>query len=288
MNFDDYEKTYANIYAEFAEEVRFILKAAIKKTEGLPRLQSSKARGKEVTSLKLKLEERGLLASERIESEIKDLSGVRLIFYTNTDVDRFLRSELIPDTIDVDWQETRIHHPTDDNEQQRYQAIHYTVSMSKEHMALPEYEQYEGMRCEIQIQTVLSHAWAETYHDMIYKARGNQGFGTRARQALDKRMKKIMDDYLRPAGYEFQKVQYDHERLMQGKALFDRGAIETLESCDNNNERHAILLTIAEHVIPNYDDIAGVYPEIRRALETAKQSLSKPRPAISLGVHPKP
>jgi len=271
MKFDDYEKTYVSTYAEFAEVVRFLLKDAIAKTEGLPRLQSTKARGKEVTSLKLKLEERGLLESERIESEMKDLAGVRLIFYTNTDVDRFLNSGLIPDNFNVDWKETRIHHPTDDNDQQRYQAIHYTVLLSAKHAALPEYKKFKGMRCEVQIQTILNHAWAETYHDMIYKARGSQGFGTDARQALDKRMKKIMDDYLRPAGYEFQKVQHDYERLMQGKALFDRGTIETLESCDNNNERHEILSTLAEHVIPNYDDIGGVYPEIRLALETAVQ-----------------
>src|SRR6266581_2909357 len=272
MKFDDYEKTYVSTYAEFAEVVRFLLKDAIAKTEGLPRLQSTKARGKEVTSLKLKLEERGLLESERIESEMKDLAGVRLIFYTNTDVDRFLNSGLIPDNFNVDWKETRIHHPTDDNDQQRYQAIHYTVLLSAKHAALPEYKKFKGMRCEVQIQTILNHAWAETYHDMIYKARGSQGFGTDARQALDKRMKKIMDDYLRPAGYEFQKVQHDYERLMQGKALFDRGALETLESCDNNNERHEILSTLAEHVIPNYDDIGAVYPEIRRALETAVQA----------------
>src|SRR5260370_25184917 len=127
------------------------------------------------------------------------------------------------------------------------------------------------MRCEVQIQTILNHAWSETQHD-FYKDRGSQGFGKGARQALDRRMQKIMDDYLRPAGYEFQKVQHDYERLMQGKALFDRGALETLESCDNNNERHRTLSTIAEHVIPNYDDIRGVYPEIRRALETAVQA----------------
>jgi ppGpp synthetase/RelA/SpoT-type nucleotidyltranferase len=272
MKFDDYEKTYVSSYTEFAEVVRSLLEDAIAETEGLPRLQSAQARGKGVTSLKRKLEERGLLASERIESEIKDLAGVRLIFYTNTDVDRFLNSGLIPDTFDIDRQEVRIHHPTDDNDQRRYQAIHYTVSLSGKHTALPKYKKFKGMRCEIQIQTVLNHAWAETHHDMIYKARGSQGFGTDAQQALDKRMKKIMDDYLRPAGYEFQKVQHDYERLMQGKALFDRGAIETLESCDNNNERHEILSTLAEHVIPNYDDIGGVYPEIRRALETAVQA----------------
>jgi ppGpp synthetase/RelA/SpoT-type nucleotidyltranferase len=236
MKIDDYENSYVSTYTEFAEVVRFLLKDAIAKTEGIPRLQSTKSRGKEVTSLKLKLAERGLLASERIESETKDLAGVRLIFYTNTDIDRFLNSGLIPYTYDVDWKETRIHHPTDDNDQQRYQAIHYTVSLSEQHTALPEYKKFKGMRCEIQIQTILNHAWAETYHDMLYKARGSQGFGTDAQQALDKRMKKIMDDYLRPAGYEFQKVLHDYERFMQGKALFDRGTIETLESCDNNKE----------------------------------------------------
>jgi hypothetical protein len=30
---------------------------------------------------------------------------------------------------------------------------------------------------------------------------------------------KIMNDYLLPAGYEFQKVQHDFQRLMQGEAL---------------------------------------------------------------------
>ena len=272
MKFDDYEKTYVSTYTDFAEIVRSLLEDAIEKTEGVPRLQSTQARGKDVTSLKRKLEERGLLASERIESEIKDLAGVRLIFYTNTDVDRFLRLELIPDTFDVDWEETRVHHPTDDNDQQRYQAIHYTVLLSEKHTALSAYKKFKGMRCEIQIQTILNHAWSETQHDMVYHARDSQGFGTRAMQALDKRLKKIMDDYLRPAGYEFQKVQHDYERLMQGKALFDRGALETLESCDSNNERYEILSTIAEYVIPNYDDIRAVYPEIRRALETAVQA----------------
>lgn len=269
MHFDDYEKTYASIYTEFAELVRSLLEDAIKKTEGVPRPQSKQARGKDITSLKRKLEERGLLASERIESEIKDLAGVRLIFYTNTDVDRFLRTELIPDLFDVDWKEVRVHHPTDDNDQRRYQGFHYTVLLSEKQKALPEYEQFKGMRCEIQIQTILNHAWSETQHDMVYHAKDNPGFGGRAIQALDKRLKKIMDEYLRPAGYELQKVQHDYERLMQGKALFDRGALETLEHCGNNNERHEILSTLAEHVIPNYDDIKAVYPEIRRALETA-------------------
>jgi hypothetical protein len=133
---------------------------------------------------------------------------------------------------------------------------------------LPQYQCFHGLRCEIQIQAILNHAWAETHHDLVYKARGSPGYGTAARDALDKRLKKVMDEYLRPAGYEIQKAQHDHERLMQGKLLFERGALEELERCNNNNERHELLASIAEYVIPNYDDHASVYPEIRKALES--------------------
>jgi ppGpp synthetase/RelA/SpoT-type nucleotidyltranferase len=266
MNFDDYQNAYIGIYTEFADAVRSIVKDAISTATGLPRLQSSKARGKTATSLKFKLQERSLLDSTCIEDEIKDLAGVRLIFYTNTDVNQFLSSRLIPETFTVYWKETRIHYPTAENEQQRYQAFHYTVSLSDKHAALPEYSKFSGMRCEIQIQTVLNHAWAETYHDMVYKARESPGFGTGTKQALDKRMKKIMDDYLRPAGYDFEKVQQDYERLIQGKELFDRDPIETLDRCDNNNQRHELLSRFADQVIPHYDDIRAEFPQIRRAL----------------------
>jgi ppGpp synthetase/RelA/SpoT-type nucleotidyltranferase len=280
MNFDDYQNAHIDVYTEFADAVRSIVKEAISTATEPPRLQSSKARGKTAASLKFKLQDRGLLDSMCIEVEIKDLAGVRLIFYTNTDVNHFLGSRLIPETFTVDWKETRIHHPTDENDQQRYQAFHYTILLKDSHTALPEYSKFRGMRCEIQIQTVLNHAWAETYHDMVYKARESPGFGTGAKQSLDRRMKKIMDDYLRPAGYDFEKVQHDYERLTQGKALFDRGPLETLEKCGNNNERHQILSTFADHVIPNYDDIRAVFPQICRALTDAVRAARDTEPTL--------
>jgi len=68
MKFDDYEQTYASTYTEFAELVRFLLEDAIKKTEGVPRPQSTQARGKDVTSLKRKLKELRMRDYE-VESE---------------------------------------------------------------------------------------------------------------------------------------------------------------------------------------------------------------------------
>jgi ppGpp synthetase/RelA/SpoT-type nucleotidyltranferase len=266
MNFDEYEKKYQTWYTEFAGVVRDILAKAINGAESVPRPQSIQYRAKEASHLKPKLGARGLLESSSIEDEIKDLAGVRLIFDTNTDVDRFLNSRLIPENFEVHRDQTRIHHPTEENAKQRYQGIHYTVSLNDARTALAEYAKFKGLRCEIQIQTILIHAWAETSHDITYKRFEGKGFGQRAMASIEARLTKIMDEYLVPAGYEFQKVQHDFQRLMQGKELFDRGTIEALDACANNNERDEILRSLREYVLPNYDDIAGIHRELRAAL----------------------
>jgi hypothetical protein len=85
---------------------------------------------------------------------------------------------------------------------------------------------------------------------------------TKAISSIEARLNKIMDEYLLPDGYEFQKVQHDFQRLMQGKELFDRGMIEAQDACTDNNERHEILRSLHEYVLPNYDDIAANYPEL--------------------------
>lgn len=266
MNFDEYDRRYHAAYGELANVIKLLLEKAIQATAGVPSPQSIQARAKSAVSLKAKLEHRELLGSDAVEQEIRDLAGVRLIFYTNTDVNRFLESRLIPENFQVHWDATRVHHPTDENARLRYQAIHYTVSLNPQRLALPEYAAFSEMRCEIQIQTILNHAWAESSHDILYKPAAGAGFGSKAMQSIDQRMKRIMDDFLLPAGYELQKVQHDFERLMQGKALFDRGIIESLRGCTNNNDRHDVLSSIQEYVLPNYDDIDAIYPELRREM----------------------
>jgi ppGpp synthetase/RelA/SpoT-type nucleotidyltranferase len=139
MRLDDYEKKYAAIYADFAAAIRFILEKAIGESDGVPRPQSIQCRAKSAASLRPKLQDRGLLESQSIETEIKDLAGARLIFYTNTDVDRFLNSRLIFDNFEIDREATKIHHPIKENKDVRYRAIHYTVRMSEDRSKLPEY-----------------------------------------------------------------------------------------------------------------------------------------------------
>jgi ppGpp synthetase/RelA/SpoT-type nucleotidyltranferase len=271
MTFDDYVREHHRQYAEFAATVRGIIDAALRSRPDLVRPQHKQARAKGVNSLRRKLEERGLLGSSTIENEIKDLAGCRLVFYANTDVQRFLQSAVIFDNFAIDQNNTRIHYPVGDDvpTTKLYRARHYVVSLKSDRLALPEYSRFAGMRCEIQIQTTLDHAWSETAHDILYKRTAAAGFGSKQFDAIERRFAKIMRDFLLPAGYEFQKIKHDYERLLAGKALFDRGAIEELEGAADNNQRWDVLKRIRDHVVPHYDDIVGVQSELLRSLARA-------------------
>ena len=127
------------------------------------------------------------------------------------------------------------------------------------------------MECgaRIQVHTILNHAWSETSHDIAYKNKPREGFGTKAMEEINNRLNRIMDKYLLPAGYEFQRVQHDYERLQQGKELFDRDILNALENAADNNERFELITSLKEHVIPNYDDVPAIFGDLVEPLLSA-------------------
>lgn len=261
MNFDEYEREGSVAYAALATTVGIILTAAIEAEEGY-RLQQVKQRAKQPASLRKKLEQRGIAATETLESDIKDLAGCRVIFYTNGDVTRFINSGIIGQNFEVI--EVKLHHPRREVEDaaEFYISNHYVARLRPERIALPEYARFAGMKCEIQIQTILNHAWAEMAHDTIYKAPILVDFGNKAFDGIRGRMLKVARKYLLPAGYEFQKIAIDFQRLVEGKALFDGDALEAIVAATDNNARAEAIEAFAENVLPLYDDLQAVYPEI--------------------------
>ena len=127
------------------------------------------------------------------------------------------------------------------------------------------------------IQTILNHAWAETTHDILYHRPDIEGFGTKQFAAIKERLTKIMNEYLLPAGYEFQAVQHDFERLRQSKEVFDRNTIDALKTADNNNDRYEYLRRVKNDLLPYYDDVPNVAPElIRSVVEAIKKARTAP------------
>lgn len=148
MTLDEYEKLHRPLYAEFAATVRSILEHTIRETN-LSSPQSVQCRAKTVSSLKARLTEKEQELAADVEHLRRDLAGVRLIFYTNNDVNAFLNSGILHENFEIEKDSVKVHYPTEDNDRTRYQAIHYTVRLTSERLKLTEYRRFQKMRCEI-------------------------------------------------------------------------------------------------------------------------------------------
>ena len=270
MNLEEYERSGRARYEKLAAIIAGLLERAITAEPGY-RLQQIQRRGKTVESLSRRIEETGQLGTEEIETQRKDLAGCRIIFYTNNDVNRFASSGLLRELFDVDWDRSKFHQPgpVQGSAAQLFQSYNYVLKLKADRTALLEYREFEGLYCEVQVQTTLNHAWAEMAHDTIYKRPELQGFGTRELEIIKKRLEDAMRKHLLPAGYLFQRIATDVQRLTQGKALFDAGVLDAVLAAKNNNERYEALVRLRDDVLPYYDDLPGVFSEVRDKLKEA-------------------
>ena len=270
MHLCEYETTGRQIYKNFCLVVCDLLTSAIR-SEVSYRLQQIQHRAKTVESLAARLVESGNRESDNIESLRKDLAGCRIIFYTNNDVDRFNNSGILQGLFEVDWERTKFHHPRlgEKDTQEFFQSHNYVVSLKEDRTCLPKYAQFKGLWCEIQVQTILNHAWAEMEHDVIYKRPIVKGFGGQELEEIKLRLDEVMRKHLLPAGYIFQKINSDIERLIAGEELFDKGAVDAVLIAGDNNERLEAAKRLRDDVLPNIDDVSIELAEI---FKTLKQS----------------
>jgi ppGpp synthetase/RelA/SpoT-type nucleotidyltranferase len=269
MNVAGYENGGMALYADFAEAVAAILHAAIVEHNDL-RLQNIQHRAKTVESLRAKLAKAEAGPDEAIGDIAKDVSGCRLIFYTNGDVHRFGQSGILRENFTVDYDRSKIHYP-DSNEEgaEFFISENWVVTLSDARCALPEYRRFSGLRCEIQVQTILDHAWAEMAHDTIYKPMTDIGFGAAKVETMRKRLRKVMQEFLQPAGYAFDKIASDYAQLRDGKAIFDADALGAIRSCPDRNCLDETVEKFSDYVLPNYDDYIAAAPEIIDTLSGA-------------------
>lgn len=277
MDIDDYERGGRAEYAAFANAVAAILRAAIGRAPEL-RLQQVTARAKTPDRLRGKLAKPEYVDVADI-TVIKDLAGCRVVFYTNSDVTNFVQSGIMRENFEL--RDVRIHHPRREaTGSDLFISDNYTVALKAERLAMPEYARFKDMQCEVQIQTILNHAWSEMAHDTIYKRPQLDGFGEKALEGVERRLVRVMREHLLPAGYEFQKIASDFERLLAGKQLFDRQPLDEIVEAADNNQRVEAIERFATNVLPFYDNAAEEYSLILErlvdAIERAREVATKP------------
>ena len=154
-------------YEAFAHRIERLIEELLKKG---PDYVQVEARAKSVDSFVAKLARRPGKYLDPLK-DMHDLAGVRIICYYLSDVARV--GSLIEDEFTVDSENSRSREERSDPDRFGYESDHYVVSCSSDREALPEWNSYRGMRAEIQVRTVLQHAWAAIDHKLAYK-RGSE------------------------------------------------------------------------------------------------------------------
>ena len=268
MDLEEYKRTGRSRYEKLAKIVSELLEKAIA-DEPKYRLQQIQQRAKMVESLRRRIEEIGQVDTDEIEVYRKDLAGCRVVFYTNNDVNRFACSGLLSELFEVDWVRSKFHQPgpAQHSADQLFQSYNYVLKLKSDQTAHLEYREIGGLYCEVQVQTSLNHAWAEMAHDTIYKRPELKGFGTWQLELIESRLEDAMRNHLLPAGYLFQRIATDVDRLAEGRALFDSGVLDVALAAENNNDRYDALLQLKDHVLPHFDDLPEVFPEVQDKLK---------------------
>lgn len=171
-----YSKEYQKTYALFASKIKDILETILKGANIHP--HSITHREKDPESLREKIQRFGKDYDNPLE-EITDLAGVRVISYFPKDIDKI--AELIKKEFKIDPKNSIDKRQSENPTVFGYASVHLVVSLSNERVKLAEYSIFKNLRCEIQVRTILQHAWAEIEHDIVYKSTEDIPFELRRR-----------------------------------------------------------------------------------------------------------
>ncbi|MBV8256067.1 MAG: hypothetical protein JO154_25955 [Chitinophaga sp.] len=99
--------------------------------------------------------------------EVTDLCGVRVITYLESDVEKVY--EIIKQTFAVD-KDNSVDKRNKDADSFGYKSLHIVTSLLDTWSSAGIYARFTGLKAEIQVRSILQHAWAEIEHDLGYKA----------------------------------------------------------------------------------------------------------------------
>ena len=105
---------------------------------------------------------------EGLLSSLTDVLGVRIITYFRDDVDA--AAKVIEREFSIDRANSVDKSAVLDPDRFGYLSVHYISQVGVTRADLPEYRGYSNIKFEIQIRSILQHAWAEIEHDLGYKS----------------------------------------------------------------------------------------------------------------------
>ena len=230
FNFEEHRRTAVEEYflvrpryEAFARAVREILAQALR-TKDI-KVNLIEARAKEPDSFGTKAEAQSESNPRAPKypnplNDITDLAGVRLITFFPSAVERV--GDCIREEFEV-LEHKDLGRSLLQEERFGYHSDHYLVRLDSKRTALPEYEPHSGLVAEVQVRTILQHAWAEIEHDIQYKS------SIMIPNTIRRRFMALAG-LLEIADREFQEVQNADKLLkQQARTSVEEGALNQVE-----------------------------------------------------------
>ncbi len=152
------------LYTKMAEVVPSLLKKFLNEADII--VASLEHRIKTESSLAGKLEIKG--AKYRNIQDITDILGVRVITFYIDDVDKI--ASILERMFTVDWENSIDKRKAHEIDSFGYMSLHYICRLPKELYYNEEFPEINQFRFEVQMRSVLQHAWANMNHDAGYKS----------------------------------------------------------------------------------------------------------------------
>lgn len=158
-------------YQQFAEHLLSKIKDVLKNRQ--IDIAYSSARAKALASLEKKCQKQikdknGNLSYKYsyFQNEIMDMAGIRIVTYLLEDVP--VVQAIIQELFHIHESDSEDKLDLLGTNKVGYLSVHYIVELNSE-VITPDESNYRGMKCEVQVRTVLEDAWAQVFHDRAYK-----------------------------------------------------------------------------------------------------------------------
>lgn len=100
-------------------------------------------------------------------SQIHDYIGIRIVTFVKSDVEKVCKE--IEELFEIDTENSSNKSEELGEDKVGYRSIHYVAKIDDKREKMPEYAYLKGKCFEIQVRTILEHAWADISHDRTYK-----------------------------------------------------------------------------------------------------------------------
>jgi len=169
------------LYEKFTLDIKKILQECISEKD--IKIHSIESRTKSIDSFAQKaiLSNEANQNSPKYKDPIKnitDLSAIRIITFFQSEVPEICK--IIEDNFEV-IEKIDKNKILEKNNTLGYKSIHFLVKLNNDRLKLLEYIKYSDNISEIQVRTIMQHAWAEIEHDIEYKSEINVSQSIRRR-----------------------------------------------------------------------------------------------------------